>query len=80
MFFFRKNTYLARKKFYLAFFDMCDPRHMYPVTKHDEKLFAEGLDPCKRSSTFWLQCDVFWNSSYMRNYMENSNLPISCVA
>ena len=55
--FFSKKHYLARKKFYLAFFDVCNPRHMYSVTKHDlftEKLFAEGLDPCNQCSTFWL--------------------------
>ena len=36
--FFRKNTYLVRKEFYLAFFDMGKPRHMYSVTKHDRKI------------------------------------------
>ena len=64
----RKNMYLVRKNFDLAFFNMCDLRHMYSVTKH-EKLFAEVLSPYKRSLTFWLQlrCDFLflWNYSYV---------------
>ena len=50
--FFEKNPYLVRKKFNLAFFDICNSRNMYSVTKLDRKIVCRRFVPVKPNFHF----------------------------
>ena len=47
MVFSKKNTFLVREKFDLAFIDICNPRNMYLETKHDRKIVCGRFGPAK---------------------------------
>ena len=73
-FFFRKKTYLAREKFDLAFFDMCNPRHIDSVIKSDRKIVCGRFGAVQPEFHFLAPVRLFVEFSYMRK------LPLSCVA
>ena len=63
VFFSRKYVaYLVRKKFDMAFSDMCNPRHIYSVTKDDRKIVCRSFGPVQAEFHF-LVPGFLWNSS-----------------